>query len=76
MTNDEAQAEAVRRWSPTAYATEHPEPDHFFSVGNDVTPKGWNPKHGRLKHRHGWGSSWEAAFALADQRQELLTVEQ
>ena len=67
MTDDEAKAEAVRRWGSTAYA-EHNE-NELLDVGNICTPPGWNPKkHGELKRSHGWGDTWEEAFALADER--------
>ena len=68
MNAKQAQAEAVKRYGPTAYAQEHPAPDHFYSVGVIVTPPGWRPKDGELKRRYGWGATWEEAFELAQQR--------
>ena len=62
MTQDEAHAEAVRRWGPNAYV----EINHFkkFDVGvRSTIPELMKIN---LRHLYGWGDSWEEAFENAD----------
>jgi hypothetical protein len=69
MTDSEAQAEAVRRWGE--HATTKRYPGGYCAVGEHIEHivSNWDPKKfGPLTRDHGWGWTWEEAFALADAR--------
>ena len=69
MTQEQALAEAVKRYGPTAYATIGRT--NQCDIGIDIThyKKGWDPKKfGQLKLLLGWGSTWEEALELARER--------
>jgi len=62
MTNDEAQAEAVRRWGPDAQTEPYQKDYVQILIGEPrATWKGWPPR-----ILVAWGKTWEETFANAD----------
>lgn len=58
MTQKKAQAESSKRWGKGAFAIVF---ENEYQVGYEMFMDDVN-----WMHIMGWGSSWEAAFALAD----------
>jgi hypothetical protein len=70
MTQDEADAEAKRRWGARAHAK--PYLDKYVELLLDITPPGWDiKKHGRVDQVIAWAETWEEAFALAGQQYKI-----